>query len=107
MIKSQVKPQSLPNHESMYGCLYGGLHAEEKGLTGGKLSSGSLELEFLQGSLLSSSLEEPLSFYPLHPFRTLCELHFRAVCCESSVASALSTQGDACDGTRRVYHSLQ
>ena len=45
MIKSQVKPQSLPNHESVYGCLYGGLHAEEKGLTGGKLSSGSLELE--------------------------------------------------------------
>ena len=73
----------------------------------GEQLSGSLELEFLQGSLLSSSLEEPLSFYPLHPFRTLCELHFRAVCCESSIASALSTQGDACDGTRRVYHSLQ
>lgn len=107
MIKSLIKPQSLPNQESVYGCLYTGLHAEEKRPTGGKLSSGSLELEFLQGSLLASSLGEPLSFCPLHPFQTLRELHFRAVCQESSVTSALSTQGDACDGTRRVYHSLQ
>lgn len=30
---------------------------------------------FLKGSILASSLEEPLSlFYPLHPFQTLCAL---------------------------------
>lgn len=49
----QVKPQKPSNHESVCGCLYRRLLARERLLSGKKFSHGSLELEFLKGSILA------------------------------------------------------